>query len=352
MKNEHTILYGLIGILIIGLCGVLIALGNLLYQSFGSDETPASSPTHPLFTGSLPTERPWSTPTKTPAVIKTLSATLDVTPAEGRIAFACRREGKSLDDICVMNADGSGYRRITSGISAESYYPSISPDGRSVIYSSNRTGSFQIFEQDLENGAVIQLTQNMSEAYAPEISPDGSMVVFAVNLDMLSTIWLMERDGSDPHMIFRQEGKDAVDPTWSPDGKTILFAMGTVNSKLLYTIDLAGKNLTLMSNMLFTRGRSDWSADGQIIGAYGGAAPHWEIFFMNPDGSNLRQMTYSGRNLAPSFSPDSKWMVYTSYGGDNANLDACEIYIMRVDGSENIQLTDNDICDWQPRWGP
>jgi Tol biopolymer transport system component len=74
---------------------------------------------------------------------------------------------------------------------------------------------------------------------------------------------------------------------------------------------------------------------------------------MNEDGSNLRQVSESGINAqGASLSPDGKWVTFTGYtdvpGRDQTS---CEIFIMRVDGSDVRQLTDNKYCDYQPRWG-
>jgi TolB protein len=63
------------------------------------------------------------------------------------------------------------------------------------------------------------------------------------------------------------------------------------------------------------------------------------------DGTELRRLTNRGDNLAPSFSPDGNWIVFTSSrDGDN------ELFIMRLDGSGLTQLTNNELSDWQPRW--
>ena len=64
------------------------------------------------------------------------------------------------------------------------------------------------------------------------------------------------------------------------------------------------------------------------------------------------QLTDGLNNLAPSFSPDGNWITFMSYRDHPQQALGCEIYIMRVDGSDVRRLTDNDICDWQPRWGP
>ena len=278
------------------------------------------------------------------------SPTSPAAPA-GKIVFTCRIFGVLPDQICIINADGSDYRRIMFADKAESYYPSLSPDGTSVVFTSNLTTVYEIYEMDLSVGIPVQLTDHLGEPYAPEISPDGQSIVFANIISAFSSIWLMDRDGGNPHEIFRLEGKDCVDPTWSPDGTRILFAAGIGTDKQLFTIAPDGRDPLAVHETFRTRGRSDWSADGAIVAAYSWLSPNFEIFFINPDGSNLRQMTFDGRDLAPSFSPDSQWMVYTSYAGNNDDPNGCELFIMRVDGSQNIRLTNNSYCDWQPRWG-
>jgi TolB protein len=82
--------------------------------------------------------------------------------------------------------------------------------------------------------------------------------------------------------------------------------------------------------------------------------PTWEreIILFDVDGLNVRQITDGGNNLAPSFSPDGQWLAFTSYRDLYQDPHGCEIYIMRVDGSQITRLTANDYCDWQPRWGP
>jgi len=104
-------------------------------------------------------------------------------------------------------------------------------------------------------------------------------------------------------------------------------------------------------NLTGIRGRNDWSPDGQTLSTYIGSAWDRDIYTFDLNGENVRQLTDGFGNLAPSFSPDGRWITFMSYR-DHLRQDlGCEIYIMRVDGSDPRRLTDNDICDWQPRWG-
>jgi TolB protein len=281
---------------------------------------------------------------------------LTATPSQGndgpagKIAFACQIFGQSRrDQICLINADASNFNRLTVDDFSEHYYPSLAPDGNSIVFSSNQSGNYEIYEMDLQ-GNQHQLTNGIGILTAPEISPDGSLIAFA-NGDGVQNIslWMMNRDGSNPHRVYYL----GWDPTWSPDGKRILFASTINQSNQLFTINLDGTDLYQVTNIEKLRGRSDWSSDGSWIVTYAGKPWERELFMLAPDGSNLHQISASGGNSqGPSFSPDGKWVAFTAYFGNIGVDDGCEIYIMRVDGSQLTRLTNNAYCDWQPRWGP
>jgi Tol biopolymer transport system component len=108
-----------------------------------------------------------------------------------------------------------------------------------------------------------------------------------------------------------------------------------------------------VSSLPSIRGRSDWSPDGQYIVTYSGEPWHREVYIMNADGSGARQLTPEGGNSqGPSFSPDGKWVVFTAYFDHYGDDHGCEIYVIRTDGTDLRRLTNNDYCDYQPRWGP
>lgn len=271
----------------------------------------------------------------------------------GKIVYTCQIFKTGLrDQICLINPDGSGYRRLTLDDSWDHNFPSLSPDGQSVVYAAKEPeDSFQIFEMDLNSGAFWPLTRGETDS-APAFSPDGSMIVFNRLWESANTIWIMDRDGSNQRLVFGPPEGHGWDPVWSPDGRRILFASDRAGRVQLYVIDLDGTNLQQLTNLSLLRGRSDWSPDGTAIATYLGEPWEREIVIMGPDGSNPEVITDGGNNLAPSFSPDGGWIVYTSYRDNYRDELGCEIYIMRRDGRDIARLTHNDICDWQPRWGP
>lgn len=303
---------------------------------------PSGSP--PPFRETAPTSIPGLVPSSIPS------------PAGrpgGHIVWTCQMfKDMGSEQVCIMNSDGSGFRRLTTEDGLRHYYPSMAPDGKSVVYSQFReVNVFEIYEMDLLTGTPRRLTDRLGVLNAPEISPDGKRIVFTcwtVESDQ-DQVWVMSRDGGNPHELFQGDGWD---PTWSPDGTKILFASDRGGQTQLYVGNLDGSNVHRISNLPNLRGRSDWSSEN-LIATYSGEAWGRNIFVMNADGSNAREISPPhGNSQGPSFSPDGRWIAFTGYYDHFNDINGCEIYMMRTDGSDLSRLTDNDYCDYQPRWGP
>jgi TolB protein len=267
----------------------------------------------------------------------------------GRVVYTCQ-VGDQGNYLCLINADGTGFRQLTSA-PVKRWYPSLAPDGGSVIYSAYvENYVYEIYELNLTSGVTTQLTSKLGILKAPEISPDGNLIAF--NLGTKNDgeeIWVMDRNGANPHKVYGR----GWDPTWSPDGTQILFASDAQGATQLYIINLDGSGLQRVTNFDSMRGRSDWSPDGAWMVTYSGEAWKREIFIFRPDLSDLRQLTPAGGNSqGPSFSPDGKWITFTAYFNHFGDDLGCEIYIIRFDGTDLRRLTDNAYCDYQPRWGP
>jgi len=295
----------------------------------------------------------FSPATATPIQLNSITSPSSADQLTGHIVFTCQiSKVQASDQICIMNADGSGFRQLTSD-SVRHYYPSLSPDGQSVVYSAFREQNvYEIYELNINSGNVNRLTNRIGVNTGPEISADGETITFMrgnPNTNQ-NQIWVMERSGDNPGNVPQALGWD---PTWSPDGKQILFASDRDGGVQLFTVSLKGSAIKRVTNLPAIRGRSDWSPDGQFIVTYSGEAWNREVYIMNADGSNTRQLTPTGGNSqGPSISPDGKWIVFTAYFDHYGDDNGCEIYIIRIDGTDLRRLTNNDYCDYQPRWGP
>ena len=144
---------------------------------------------------------------------------------------------------------------------------------------------------------------------------------------------------------------------WSPrtglqTAQRILFAVGEGDNRFLYTMASDGQDVNIVNNSFTTGGRSDWAPFGNILVSYSGEPWARNLFTMNIDGSGLSEI-YSGGNVqGPTFSPDGNWVAFTGYIDEMGNNDGCEIYAMRLADKLLRRLTNNNYCDWQPRWGP
>lgn len=255
----------------------------------------------------------------------------------GRIVFTCYV--KQIDQICLMNADGTGRKQITEA-EATAFYASISPDGQTIYFSSRRTGSFEIYSINTSGKDFKRLTRVSGNFYAPELSPGGQWIVMAKEDD---GIWLMKPDGTNPHAI---TDADDIDPTWSADGSMIAFASSRAGTRQLFVMNADGSNIRQVTDLKDMGGRSSWSPDGTRLAFYAGPQGNRNIYIINVDGTNLVQLTNGGDNLGPSWSPAGNWIAFASFRDGNN-----EIYIIHPDGTGAKNLTNDPISDWQPRWG-
>ena len=127
---------------------------------------------------------------------------------DGRIVYASIASGSW--DIWVMNADGTGQKQLTVG-ARSNYGPSVSADGRFIIFVSNRAGAaFNVWRMDADGGNPKQLTTGQGENFAHP-TPDGRWVVYAtIETGALGRVWRVPVDGGEPVARPRQAGLLAV----------------------------------------------------------------------------------------------------------------------------------------------
>ncbi len=290
-------------------------------------------------------------PSATPAPLPSATPTPSGPP--GQIVYTCQTTLNSQrNQLCLINPDGSGARQLTFDDTKDHFFASVAPEGASILFSSNRGGSYQIYELPLSGGEPLALTSGQNN-FAPAVSPDGTTIVYTRNTGPElwdSELWLVNRDGSNPRRL-TAGSRGGWDASWSPDGTQILFATHHNGQIQMAVVTVASGEWQVITDLTGLRGRNDWSINN-LLSTYIGSPWAREIILFESDGSNVRYLTEGGNNLAPSFSPDGNWIVYTSYVDNFREDNGCEIYIMRVTGSDRRRLTENDYCDWQPRWGP
>ncbi len=267
----------------------------------------------------------------------------------GRIIFTCTRG--DYNQLCLTYADGTGYQQLST-LDANSYYPVYSPDGSSVVYSSNQNGGiFDLFMYTFEGSKLTQLTKNIGNVVSPSFSPDGKKILFANRTgDGPTSLWTVDSTGENPDILYTGSSTIvAVD--WSPLGDQIAFAMSVdkPDSYEIFLMNADGSNVRqLTRNLPGIGGSVDWSPDGRRLAIYAGSPGDKNIFVVDVAGETAAQLTNGGNNGSPVFSPDGQWIAFISL----RNNDQADIFIMRPDGSDVRQITDNPEPDWQPQWEP
>ena len=319
----------------IGLFLVVLAIGLCLL-------IPASPINFTLLEQPVSLALPSPPPTVTPLPLPTKEHI-------GRIIFTCTRG--DYNQLCLINADGTGYQQLTN-VDANNYYPTFSPLGGSIVYASNQSGGvFDLFLFVFEGSRLIRLTNFIGNVISPSFSPDGKKILFANRAaEGPTSLWTVDNTGQNANLLYAGPNT-IVAADWSPDGKTIAFAMA-VNGPNDYEVFLMkgdGSDAQQLTNGLPGIGGSlDWSPDGKYLLIYAGPQGDKNIFRIDVEAKTATQLTNGGNNAASAYSPDGQWIAFNSL----RNNDQADIFIMRADGSGLRQVTDNPEPDWQPQWEP
>ncbi len=295
----------------------------------------------------LPTLTPTATALPTPTSIH-----------GGTVVFTCTR--KEVNQICAINADGSGYTQLTAG-EANSYYPAISPDGQSIVFVQNDGDYFDFFQMALPARLLPQdappmpdqITYYVGNAFSPSFSRDGSKIMF-VNCvaDQPDALWVMDRDGKNAHSIYSAPST-IVGAAWSPDGTIAAITM-TAGAQFQYELYLLDLGAPGKAPHQLTRGISGiggsvaWSPDQNHLLIFAGPVEAREVYAIDSKNGTATQLTFGGNNASAAYSPDGQYIVFNSLRNNNQ----ADLYVMRADGHSMRQLTDNPEPDWQPQWGP
>jgi TolB protein len=300
-------------------------------------------------------------------------------PDGRRIAFVRGRGAHKYgnaerdSDIYLANADGSGRRRLTLSPQRDGD-PVWSPDGRRLAFVRVRygvgdrlLGFGDIYLVNADGSGLRRLVRAISPLVRmpggptwgfsanPAWSPDGRRIAFVSNRDGSDDIFVVNADGSGLRNLTRSRGNDH-DPVWSPDGRVIAFqgrrarpseleravCRGHCDREEIYAVNADGSGLRRLTRNWKTDSASAWSPDGRKVLFL--RAGHPDVWVMNADGSGQRKLTPSvtyplAIHGSAAWSPDGRKILFISNHGDGKRL---EIYVMNADGSEKRKLTGRD----------
>ena len=261
---------------------------------------------------------------------------------EKKLIYQSTHGDLKCDQIFTMNLDGSGKKLVSTGKGRTtcSYFL---PGDSTIIYASTHLAdadcpplpdrskgyvwklyeTFDIFSANVDGSNAKRLPS--ADGYDAEatVSPKGDKVIFTSTRDGDPELYLMDIDGSNQLRLTREKGYDGG-AFFSQDGKQIVFrASRPKTEKDLLDYDDLVKNGYVRPTAL-------------------------EIFTMDADGKNMKQITHFGKaSFAPFFSPDAKKIIFSSNTGSKTGRDF-NLFMINADGSGLEQITFYESFDGFP----
>jgi TolB protein len=258
------------------------------------------------------------------------------------LVFQSTREPYSCDQIFTMNVDGSNVRLVSTGL-GRTTCAFFTPDKSRIIYASTHEGA-----------PDCPAPPDMSEGYVWAIYPDFD--IYSVNPDGTDLIRLTDAPGYD------------AEGTIAPDGSKILFTSTRSGDLELYEMNLDGSDVQQLTDELGYDGGAFHSPDGEWI-VWRSSRPttpedvaryedllardlvmpsRVELNVMRRDGSEKAQITDNGAaNFAPYFFPDSERIIFSS-NMNNPRSGNFDLFVVHRDGSGLEQITFDETFDGFP----
>jgi TolB protein len=264
------------------------------------------------------------------------------------------KQKDNIDNLYLATSSGE-VQQITDSPRKDSS-PMVSPDGRYVVFTSERVGWWKIWKLDLKDRSITQLTDANSAEYAPCWSPLGDRIAFVSSRDGDAEIYIMNSDGSNIRNISDNNGNDShpywhsnnriyysfeiegtsqivsdnpegsdlqihttgdgdkLMPQLSPSGDTLLFHSDMDGNFEIYSTPIGGGEITRLTNNALLDIRARWSPDGQqIVFERGDKRRNQHIFTMNRDGSRQKRLTLHDYNYAPTFVQNCEYLCFGEF---------------------------------------
>jgi len=159
----------------------------------------------------------------TARTVFTLPGRMVLVDAAGpRIAADVLSNRQSLRELPLHGEQAAPPARALTRAGAEDRQPAYSPDGRRLVFSSNRTGNLDLWLLDTANGEERQLTDDEADDWDPAFTPDGRSLLWSTNRASHFEVWRMAVDGSGARQL-TADGADAENPTMTPDGDWVVY---------------------------------------------------------------------------------------------------------------------------------
>jgi Tol biopolymer transport system component len=285
----------------------------------------------------------------------------------GRIAYSRFADASFRHaDIMTANPDGSGIVKLTSTPAGTyDFNPDWSPDGTKVAFERDTSTNQEVFTMNADGSDLRQITfDGFPGDMDPAWSPDGSRIAVE-RFDLQAGrdgLYVFDADGSHFVQVTQNDARgEYTEPQWSPDGMKLVFAIASdTKGHAIFTVNLDGTDERRITPWTLDGLHPDWSPDGRSIvfeapdadDAPPGTSSN--VYTVRPDGTHIVAVTHHrGGDMNagnPAWSPDGKKIVFVQVPG-SGQFGYADIFTMNADGSDVREVTTSTFWDFRPDWG-
>lgn len=257
-------------------------------------------------------------------------------PDGKEIVFVSDRD-RNLE-IYLMNDDGSNVRRLTDNPANDSF-PKFTPDGTQITFNSNFLGeSTDVFIMNKDGKNIVPLTDwKSNEISRGGLSPDGTKLAFNSKFTGVYRIFVKDVEPFAPKLLLADDD-ELQTPNYSPNGQEIVYSVKLADKTgELRILNLSDQKSRLLLKTSSGNNYPRWSPDGNWIAFHQEVEGKWDVFKVRNDGTELTKLTdHPASDSLPDWFPDGKSLIFRTTRNGDASLS--EIYRMNADGSEQNPL--------------
>jgi Tol biopolymer transport system component len=217
--------------------------------------------------------------------------------------------------------------------------------GTTLVFSSERSGSSQIWAERQDGANLRQITSFAGGAHDPALSPDATRVAFVGGTGNGADIYTQRLDGGSPHQVTDTAGFDGS-PAWSPDGKRLAFMSDRSGNDDIWVTTLSTGKFQQVTTGTADQKDPTWAARGNGLAFASNGPGNFDIYTVNlVNGTVTRRTNTTWNNTQPAWSPDGTELAFVSAQNGNA-----DIWTLDLESEKLRQMTAEPSADEAPTW--